>query len=122
MCRDPKQIKFLLDEASRSPDDGVKAAAGRALRHFEEHPSKERVQIVKQLVQAFANVANQAARIGSQDPTTETAKRTLRAISEPWNETLGVLTGESLRTAPEWRSWWNDNKNKPKKWKHQTDD
>ena len=117
---DKNALVLLLDEASDAHEDGIKLAAGRALRHFSEHTFKQRKLIVKELIQAFTNIENGARDNLNQDPTVETRKRTLRAIADPWNQTLAEMTGESFRTAAEWRSWWNDYKNKPKKWKHQT--
>lgn len=119
--KDPKQVKMLLDEAQRSHEDGIKAAAGKALRHFSGAAFKVRKEIVGELVKAYDNVYNGAHKSLNQDPQVDRDKRTLRAIADPWNETLFQLTGDKLSLATEWRSWWNDHKNSPKKWKNQSD-
>ncbi len=120
-CKDPKQVKMLIDEAADSPHDGIKSSAGKALRHYGEHSFKVRKSIVKELVKAFSRVHNGANQSTNQDPVQQTFRATLRKISDPWNDTLNILTGETFRDAPEWNRWWNKNKNSPKKWKNQAD-
>lgn len=119
--KDEKSVKFLLDEAQRSIHDGVKKAAGRALRHYEGSSFKVRSDIVGELTKAFSRVHD-----GAQDenhPQSDNHERTLRAISQPWKETLKALTGEheGIETAPDWTRWWNKHKNSPKQWKNQSD-
>lgn len=114
--KEEKQIEFLLDRARQDKDDSIKKSAGWALRHYGESKFKVRVQIVKKLVPHYAEIEGQSKTLQSNDPTAATRQRTLRAISDPWNETLSALTTQEFRTAEQWQHWYNKNKSKPKAW------
>jgi hypothetical protein len=119
--KDEKQVKTLVDLAARDPEDRVKAASGRALRHFEESSFDVRKDIVKDLLIDYTKIESGANEsVNPSDPVQQARKRTLQAIADPWNETLSKLTGETdIRTAQDWQHWWNKNKNTPKSWKNQ---
>lgn len=111
LTKDERQIDFLLDRATRDPVDGVKRGAGKALRHFRESDQKVRKDIFSKLLIDYAKIEGDAH--GSLDPgdaVAQTRQRTLKAIADPWNETLSALSGAQHRTAVDWQSWWNDNK------------
>lgn len=115
---DERQIDFLVKAATRSPIDGVKRAAGKALRHFEGSDLKIRKDIFKDLLTNYGKIEGDAkSSLDPGDSLVATRKRTLAAIADSWNETLGALSGQSFRTAEEWYKWYNDHKNDPKAWK-----
>ncbi len=111
--KDVKQKDFLVDEATRSPHDGIKAAAGKAIRYYAELKLGERKVIFKKLLRNYAKVEDQSTKnIDPGDMAVQTAKRTLQKIADPWNTTLAALTGEEFRTAERWQRFWNKNKDK----------
>jgi len=112
---DPRQVDYLLETARRSPKDHLMAAAGGALRFFDEAPIKLRRDIVDQMLVTYGEVHTKATdphvvRGGSpQDFTKQNAENTLRAIEAPWTKTLQSLTGQSFRNFTEWQRWQNKN-------------
>lgn len=114
--KDQKQIKFLLDEATRGYEDRIKAAAGKALGNFEDMNFKVRKDIVSKLLVDYGRIEGDTKSNQYNDPNVITRQRTLGAIADPWNRTLSRLTGQQFRTAEEWYSWYNDNKAKKKSW------
>jgi hypothetical protein len=114
--KDESQVKFLIDRATRDPDDAIKAAAGKALGYFGESKFKVREEIFKQLVRDYMKIEGDTKTQQPNDDLAATRRRTLQAIADPWNATLGKLTGQELRTAEEWQHWYNKNKGKEKAW------
>lgn len=114
--RDEKQAKFLLDTATRAHEDRIKAAAGKALGYYEGSKFAFRRDLVKKLVVDYGRIEGDTKSNQLEDPNVITRKRTLAAISDPWNETLARLTGQRFRTCEEWNHWFNKNKNKVKNW------
>lgn len=114
VTRDVKQVDFLVDLAVKSRHDGVRVAAGHALRHLADQPFKLRREIVERLIISYAQIANNAN--ANRDALLNPAERTLRAIRGRWNATLTALTGQRLELAADWRKWWNRNKNSPREW------
>lgn len=117
--KEERQVKdFLVKAATQSPIDGVKRAAGKALRHFEDADLKVRQDIFKDLLTNYGTIYGGAHdNLDPGDAVRQTRAATLKAIADPWNQTLAALSGQSFRTAPEWYEWWNDNKNDRKAWK-----
>lgn len=109
-----KQIDFLVDRATKDPVDPIKAAAGKALRHFAGTDSDVRKDIVKRLLRDYAKIEGDSQSLDGNSAVAATRKRTLAAIADPWNTALKELTGQDIKTAEEWQHWYN--KNKDKKW------
>ena len=106
-------VKFLIDEATRSPEKALMAAAGQALGSFQESKQQVRKEIVKKLLIRWGEL-DARHREGNTDPfdiEAQTAQEYMAAFSDKWNGTLNKLTGQSFRDHPEWQKWWNDHKN-----------
>jgi hypothetical protein len=110
-------LDFLLEQAVRSPEDEMLAAAGEALGNFSNRDEKVRKRMVVELVKKLGAVEATALQPTLTDPNepqyygAETAKRTLRAIRERWLNTLTKLTGETFDNGTDWQRWYNKNKN-----------
>ncbi len=116
--KDPRQVDFLLDRATRDPHDAVKRAAGKALRYFEDADLKTRQDTFKDLLTNYATVESHSkASLDPGDSDVATAKRTLAAIADSWNLTLSKLSGQEFRTAARWLEWWNKAKYDRKMWR-----
>lgn len=119
-CKSPnaKHIDFLVETATRSPIDGMKRGAGKALRHYAEAEGSVRKGIFDKLLVDYATIEGKSKQsIDGSDPVMATATATLKAIRDPWNATLAALSGANHRTAAEWQHWWNENKNDRKLWR-----
>lgn len=114
---DDKQVDWLLDEATRSPHDEIRAAAGEALGSFTSLDQKARREVVKQLLRAWGSLHSKGSELANKDPNApidlgpETARKTLQAIEGKWNRTLSKLTGVSFSAFPDWQRWLNKNPN-----------
>ncbi len=112
--KDESMVKFLCDEARRSPEPALQAAAGEALGNFEESDEKIRKEIVKELLIKYGELAELASQMGSANIEAQNARDRLAALSDKWNTTLGKLTRQNLHKFGEWQTWYNKNKNE--KW------
>ncbi|MFO1051723.1 MAG: HEAT repeat domain-containing protein [Planctomycetota bacterium] len=115
--KDVKQIDFLLKTALRAAEDPVKGAAGKALRYFEDQPLGKRQEVFVKMLVDYEKIYGEAMSTDSGNEVTQTRKRTLNTIQDPWNGTLGALSGQACGTAVEWRKWYNDHKDDKKAWK-----
>ena len=109
--KDETQVKFLAERITRSTDDAILKAAGEALGNYDDRPVGVRKEICKEMITKYNGIANQAN--SSVDPGNVQAKAsrdTLAVVTDPWNTTLGKLTKQEFRSAPEWQKWWNKNK------------
>lgn len=103
--------EFLIDVATAHHRAPLQAAAGRALRHYEDVELDTRKEIFKDLVRAYGTIHSKANRsIDPRDLALARARRRLRTISDPWNQTLQALSGQRLRTAPQWQDFYNEHK------------
>lgn len=109
---DPRGVRrFLLEVAVRDPDIQLQAAAGRALRHYRGASLALRKDIFKLLIRAYGAVHSRAhASLDPRDLSLAAARKHLAAISDPFNQTLEVLSGQRLRTAPQWQEFYNEHK------------
>jgi hypothetical protein len=114
--KDEEQVDFLLEQALRSPDDLVIAAAGGALANFTELEVPKVRDVVKRLIGRYGEYVAKGSQLDPTDPNApidigpQNARATLAAIKEPWNATLARLTGQSFSDAPDWQRWLNKNK------------
>jgi hypothetical protein len=114
--KDESQVDWLLEQALRSPDDPVLAAAGEALGNFTALPVPKLRDVVKRMVGRFGEWDMRASQLDPTDPNApidlgpQNARATLDHVRGPWNATLRALTGQSLSDAPDWQRWLNKNK------------
>lgn len=113
--KDESMVDFLVEEAVRSPEDALMAAAGEALGNFENSKEKVRKEIVSELIKRWGSLDSKASEIGSGNIQAANARNTLAVTSGKWNETLAKLTRQNFTKFLDWQSWNNKNRNKP--WK-----
>lgn len=113
--KDAGSVKFLIDEARRSPEDALMAAAGEALGNFEDAKQSVRKEITSEMIKKWGALAEKAGQLGSGNTEAQTARNTLAAITGKWNDTLARLTRQNHTKFIDWQSWHN--KNKSKDWK-----
>lgn len=113
---DDTQVDFLLEQALRSPDDPVIAAAGEALGNFAHIELPKLREVVKRMISRYGEWVMKATQADPTDPNApidlepQNARRTLAAVRDKWNTTLAKLTGQSYSDAPEWQRWLNKTK------------
>lgn len=120
--KEESQPDWLLEQALRSPDDEVAAAAGEALGNYDQMPIKQAREVCKRLISRYGEVdmkSKQPVSTNPKDPIDfgpQNAAKTLQWIAGKWNATLQKLTGEKHESAPDWTRWLNKNKDwEPKK-------
>lgn len=115
--QDDKQVEWLLDETTRSPNDQIRAAAGEALGLYTAMETKARHEVVKQLIREWGSLHARATALRNSDPNApidpdpENAQKTLRAVEGKWAATLAKLTGVSNSGFTDWQRWLNKNPN-----------
>ena len=111
--KEESMVKFLMDEARRSPEKALEAAAGAALGSYSESNQKIRKDIVKNLLIRWGEL-DARWRNGNTDPfdiASQDAGEYLAAIKDKWNSTLVQMTGQNIGTYFDWQQWWNSDKN-----------
>jgi hypothetical protein len=117
LTQDEKQVEWLADEATRSPHDEIRAAAGEALGNYTSLDTKPRRDVVKQLIREWGSLQQKATTMTNNDPNApidpnpENARKTLRAVEGKWNASLAKLTGVSHSAFADWQRWLNKNPN-----------
>lgn len=109
-AKDEGMVKFLVETATRSHEDPLMAAAGDALGNYGDADQKLRKEIYKDLYRKYIEIYEAAMSLDLGDATAQRKKQTLAAIADPWNSTLGKLSGQSFRDARQWQDYWNDHK------------
>lgn len=109
-AKETSHLNFILDVALRDPEDQIIAAAGQALGSYEKAELNVRREVVKKLVKRFNEIHDASRSDSLDDPVAQTKQRTYAAISDPWNTSLGKLTGQAFRTPQDWQRWWNKSK------------
>jgi hypothetical protein len=110
--KDEAQIKFLTNEALRSPEAALSAAAGEALGNFDESKEALRKEIVSELIKGRGALEEKASQLGTNIEASN-AKDRLAALGDKWNTTLSKLTKQNFTTFREWQTWHNKNKSLP---------
>ncbi|MCR9248226.1 MAG: hypothetical protein NXI31_24615 [bacterium] len=113
--KDEGMVKLLIDEARRSPENALMAAAGEALGNYESSKDKIRKEIVSDLIKRWGELEELASQLGTGHIQAQNAKNTLSSIGGKWNETFAKLTRQNHTRFLDWQKWYN--KNKGKKWK-----
>lgn len=86
-------------------------AAILSLSEYRDSEAKVRKEITEELVKQYATTHNADLKAKGNDAT---SRERLLMLEVPLNEALAMLTLQSFQSAPEWESWYNDNRNK--KW------
>jgi len=110
--KDESMVKFLTNEAVRSPESALAAAAGEALGNFEESKDALRKEIVGDLLKSYGEMSEKASQIGTNIEA-QNAQDRLAALGDKWNSTLAKLTRQNFSTFREWQAWHNKNKGLP---------
>lgn len=110
--KDESMVKFLLDEALRSPEAALAAAAGEALGNYEESRESLRKEIVSELLKKYGELAEKASQLGT-NVEAQDAQNRLNTVQHRWNNALGRLARQNFTTFREWQVWYNDHKGKP---------
>lgn len=108
--KDEGMVKLLLNEARRSPEAALQAAAGKALGSFRESKQKIRRDIISGMIIKWGSLSEMASQLGA-NVEAQNAKDRLAAISGPWTESMKALTGQDFDTFRKWQTWYNKNKN-----------
>ena len=93
---DPKQIDLLLETTTRSHHDELRAASGEALGNFKKAKTKQKREIVKDIVRAWGSLHSLATQ---PEPTDPRRTRQFRAAERPAH--AAGLRGQVGRDAAE---------------------
>lgn len=108
--KDESMVKFLVDEARRSPEAALQAAAGEALGNYEESKDAIRKEIVGDLIVTWGELSEVASQLGSNNVAAQNAQDRLSALSDKWNTSFAKLTRQNFSSFREWQAWYNKNK------------
>lgn len=111
--KDESMVKFLTNEAVRSPEAALQAAAGEALGNFEESKDAIRKEIVGDLITKWGELEEKASQMGSANIEALNAKDRLSQLTDKWNTTLAKLTRQNFHKHIDWQTWHNKNRNQP---------
>lgn len=109
--KDEEQVKFLCDEARRSPEPALQAAAGEALGNYSGSDEKVRKKIASELLIRYGELHELASQQGTGNIEADNARSRLAALSDKWNATLAKMTNQNIHKFPEWQNWYNKHKN-----------
>lgn len=108
--KDPSALKMLYKQLSSKKGNFVKATC-QALSCFSDLPLKERKPIVENLVNSYSRLNAEAENGGEESDAYEL----LISVEVAFNMALQKLTFRSFESAPEWKAWYGEYKDK-KKW------
>lgn len=113
--QDPKQVEWLLEQALRSPEDDIMAAAGGALGHHKDMELRQRRDVVKRLLVRWGELESKSSVPDNNNPGApvnfgpQNARATLGKVRARWQGTLATLTGQNHRSFEDWQRWLNKN-------------
>lgn len=110
--KDESMVKFLVNEATRSPEPALMAAAGEALGNYEESKEPLRKEIVSELLRKYGSLSEMASNLGTNIEA-QNAQERVSAIKDKWHTSMGKLTKQSFTTFRDWQAWYNKNKGLP---------
>lgn len=111
--QDPKQVEWLLEQALRSPEDEIMAAAGGALGHHRDMELRQRRDVVKRLIVRWGELESKSSAPDISNPGEpvnfgpQNARATLGKVRARWQGTLATLTGQNHGAYEEWQRWLN---------------
>jgi len=105
-----KKGRKLLTDLLVHKDPPIQAAAAEALGNYRKEDQKIRKEIFEEILKVLNSAYN--AKEGAS--TDREAQERYDVIAAPMITTMQGLSGATVRTPNDWRSWWNDNKRK--KW------
>jgi len=108
--RNPAALKKLY-KLIRNDDALIVNAACQALSCFYELPLDQRKEVVAKLIDVYSGIATEAEN--SKEYSKEYDR--LIIVECSFNSALQKLTLRTLDTAPDWREWYEEHKDK-KKW------
>jgi HEAT repeat protein len=109
---DPKGVESIID-LLRDKEDRVIAAAAEAAgayRYAKESIRKELFERVMGIYVGTWNVKNTVDP--AQKVEQRRAERKWEVVEKPMERALQLLSNVTQNSPPEWRHWWNKNKNK----------
>lgn len=112
---DPKQVEWLLEQALRSPEDDIMAAAGGALGHHKDMELRTRRDVVKRLLVRWGELESKASVPDNNNPGApvnfgpQNARATISKVRTRWQATISTLTGQNHRAYEDWQRWLNKN-------------
>jgi hypothetical protein len=86
----------------------VQAAAAEALVNFAHLELDDRKEIFKEVLDQITQIKGQI----DTDPNNTTERERYDAVRAPMRSVLQVMSKQDFGEPSEWRSWWNNNKNK----------
>lgn len=86
----------------------VQAASAEALVNFAHLPLADRKEIFKEVLDQITQIKGQI----DTDPNNTTERERYDAVRAPMRSVLQVMSKQDFGEPSEWRSWWNNNKNK----------
>ena len=109
-------LDTVLDHLSIDSDKAemtvpVSVAALRAVRRFREAPAKVRKQLVERLVRDYTELDRRFEAKRESDRPDPGLELAFNSLEVPFLQALQELTGESCRSAPDWREWWEEHRN-----------
>lgn len=110
--KDESMVKFLCNEARRSPEFSLSAFAGEALGNFDESKEAIRKEIVSELMIKYGELSELASQLGT-NVQAQNAQDQLAAVADKWNSTLGKMTRQNITSFRDWQTWYNKHKNQP---------
>jgi hypothetical protein len=109
--KDPKEGQTRLLKLLKHKTIEVVAVATDALSNYKDAPLEAKKTIVDDVLKIYGSISSAA-----NDPRDTTAKTKLTKLQPSADETLRVLTGQTIKGFPEWQKWWNDTGKKAAKW------
>lgn len=84
--KDESMVKYLVDQAVRSPEPALMAAAGEALGNFEESKEALRKEVVRDLLVKYGSLSEMAGNLG----TNIAARRSCAFCASPRSRASGT--------------------------------
>ncbi|MEZ6017251.1 MAG: HEAT repeat domain-containing protein [Planctomycetota bacterium] len=105
--KDKAAVKPLIDLLEHHQSI-VQAAAAEALANFAHLELEDRKEIFKKVVDQLTAIKGAV----DSDPNDTTSRERYDAVRAPMRSVLKIMSKQDFSEPSEWRSWWNNNKNK----------
>jgi len=97
-------FKLLQNDEAR-----VIRAACKAMGHFDNLSLKQRKLVANELIKVYSYLHVKA----DEDPMKPEHREKLMVVEVAFNNALLKMTHQHFESAPEWETWYNNNKGKP---------